>query len=74
MNFVLTHTHLATFWSVSILKSLQSQARLTLEFFTNELPEQKEFLADRSSLSFLLSQALIGGLEEAAMGVGRKPS
>src|SRR4051812_8664253 len=56
-HFVLTHTHLgATSQSVTHPQIDPSQARLTLEFFEDVLPEKKVHLVDMSSLSFLLSQ------------------
>src|SRR3954471_5991432 len=56
-HFVLTRAHLgATSQSVTHPQIAPSQARLTLEFFEDVLPEKKVHLVDMSSLSFLLSQ------------------
>ena len=59
MHFVISRAHPGpTFRSVTHPRTTPSQARLTLEFCLNGLPEKKEFLIDMSSLSSLISQAI----------------
>lgn len=56
-HFVLTCAHpRSTSQSVTHPQITPSQARLTLRFFADGLPENKEFLVDMSSLSILLTR------------------